>query len=58
MGTAAQVIEELRQSPPKREAPGGGSEFRPQDGTTRALPKKRPAPAPVPVARATQRHVD
>lgn len=59
MGVAAQVIEELRSIPPKRNAPGGGSQFRPEDGTVRPLAKReKPREQRAPVARATQRHVD
>ncbi len=59
MGIAAQVIEELKAAPPKRNAPGGGNQFRPEDGTVRPLAKREtPNVKPTSIGRATQRHVD
>lgn len=59
MGVAAQVIEELKAIPPKRNAPGGGNRFLSGTGEAQPLPKREtPRVQPPPVGQATRRHVD
>ena len=61
MGVAAEVIADLKKSPPsRRPAPGGGSQFHPEDGTVRPIPKREQPAAqkPRPLARASDLHAD